>query len=129
LVPGNHERSTIPYPLLARHDNLRIRRSRVRGSAPAATPLVELAAGRASGGRVHRIDYFELPSRPMVRLAMRGGPECREILVRRLERALERLDPEAVVRVVGLPIGTLDTATLRSPAPATMNVDFDRGDF
>jgi len=89
---------------------------------------LELEADGTHRGRVRRVAFRALPTRPMVQLELSSsqldGPGLRAAL----GDLLARQHPDAVVRlklVGGLPVGSdavLRAAALRALAPATLNV-------
>ncbi len=82
----------------------------------------------ADGGRLERWRFHELPSRPMIDLEIDGGGLSGRQLAERLRRALEALDPDAVVRLTvrgaaeAEAADVLHAASLRALAPATMTI-------
>ncbi len=75
------------------------------------------------GGRIERHEWFPLPARPMVRLALPRGTTGTVLRGR-----LAALPPDAVVRVdlADEDLAALTAADLRAAAPPTMNVDLGR---
>lgn len=84
------------------------------------------------GGRLAEHRFHELPARPMVDLKIRVDGQDREHLRRRLERAFESIDADAVVRLElqGDPEpdarDVLSAPRLRSIAPTTMTLTLRR---
>ena len=86
----------------------------------------------AGGGRLESWQFHELPTRPMIDLAVDVESLDRPRLANRLRESLAALDPDAVVRlrVRGSPepaaADLLAAAALRSLAPPTMTITFGR---
>lgn len=87
---------------------------------------LELESGDLEGGRLLSWTFQELPARPMVDVDLDVTHSGREQLAARLRELLEKIDPDAVVRVqvIGQPqaAGVLSTAIVRDLAPSTMIV-------
>ncbi len=98
---------------------------------PKGYMTVDLSAG-AGGGRLEGWAFHELPSRPMIELRIRADGLGRQQLADCLRRALESVDPDAVVRleVTGEPEPqaweVFRAPSLRALAPAGLIVSLRR---
>jgi DNA repair exonuclease SbcCD nuclease subunit len=136
LVPGNHERSALPYPLLASHENLHVlhrpktveRTSFVEREEAKGYLILELEADGAIGGRLARWVFHELPARPMGAVTVDASGAGPKELERKIRDEFSGLADDAVVQLrVG---GTLESgaeeviraANLRRLHPPTMTV-------
>ncbi len=107
------------------------RTSSAERDEPKGYMLLDLAPS-ATGGRLERFDFCELPTRPMVDVEIEVEGLDRQRLRHRLERAFASIDIEAVVRVnlLGEPEPAardlLSSASLRAVAPSTMTLTVRR---
>ena len=90
--------------------------------------LLDFEADGSYGGILNKVEFVDLPARPMISIDVESGGYSRQELEEYLQVEFSKLDPDSIVRlrildeITNETAPTLSAPALREIAPPTMNV-------
>jgi exonuclease SbcD len=96
--------------------------------------ILEMVKSDQIGGTLTGLEFIKLPARPMIKLIVETGGMSREDLSELLEKRLDELDPDSIVRIYlrgdasSEDYRHISAASLRKLAPPSMNVSLMHDD-